>query len=395
MRAQGVTLGHFPQSFEYATIGGFAATRSAGQASSGYGRFDELVTSLRLTAPAGTLRTLETPHTAAGPVAARARPGLGGRARGDHARSPRGCARRPSGAATRRGWRPTSHRAPTSCARWRRRGALPDVVRLSDEAETRISLALSGTGGAKRALLGGYLRLRRRDRRLHRDLRLGGRGRGGGAPPVARRPGSCAPAGRRALGSAPGRAWERGRYDGPYLRDELMDLGYLARRSRRRTTWSEPAATSTTRFGRRSDPRSRPQGTHGLVMCHLSHAYPDGASLYFTFIAPRRRRARSSSSGARRRRRPREAIVEAGGTITHHHGVGRDHVPYMRAEVGELGHRRPARRQGPPRPGRDHEPGQAAAVRRRGIWVRPRPAYWRRHRIQKTHRGRSRWPTPK
>jgi alkyldihydroxyacetonephosphate synthase len=64
---QGLTLGHFPQSFEYATIGGFAATRSAGQASSGYGRFDALVNAVRLIAPAGDLRTLETSHTAAGP----------------------------------------------------------------------------------------------------------------------------------------------------------------------------------------------------------------------------------------------------------------------------------------------------------------------------------------
>src|SRR3954466_2937844 len=64
----GLTLGHFPQSFEYATVGGFAATRSAGQASSGYGRFDALVSSVRLLAPAGELATLETPHTAAGPA---------------------------------------------------------------------------------------------------------------------------------------------------------------------------------------------------------------------------------------------------------------------------------------------------------------------------------------
>ncbi len=68
VRARGFTIGHFPQSFEYATVGGFAATRSAGQASAGYGRFDELVTSLAMVTPAGELRTLATPHTAAGPA---------------------------------------------------------------------------------------------------------------------------------------------------------------------------------------------------------------------------------------------------------------------------------------------------------------------------------------
>ena len=113
----GLTLGHFPQSFEYATIGGFAATRSAGQASSGYGRFDALVSSVRLIAPAGELRTLETPHTAAGPalrelivgsegvfgvipdVTVRVRPA-------------------PRSVATRPGSRRASRPAPRSSARW-------------------------------------------------------------------------------------------------------------------------------------------------------------------------------------------------------------------------------------------------------------------------------------
>ena len=65
---RGATIGHFPQSFEQATIGGFAATRSAGQASSGYGRFDDMVTGIELTAPSGRLRTRRIPHTAAGPA---------------------------------------------------------------------------------------------------------------------------------------------------------------------------------------------------------------------------------------------------------------------------------------------------------------------------------------
>ena len=71
-------------------------------------------------------------------------------------------------------------------------------------------------------------------------------------------------------------------------------------------------------------------------MCHLSHAYPDGASLYFTFIAPRRPGAELEQWHASKTAAS-AAIVETGGTITHHHGVGRDHVPYMRAEIGELG----------------------------------------------------------
>ena len=102
------------------------------------------------------------------------------------------------------------------------------------------------------------------------------------------------------------------------------------------------------------------QGTPGLVFCHLSHAYADGASLYFTFIS-RARRGAELEQWAAVKTAACEAIVATGGTITHHHAVGRDHAPYMAAEVGETGHRGPAGGEGAARPGRDHEPGQAPA----------------------------------
>jgi alkyldihydroxyacetonephosphate synthase len=141
--------------------------------------------------------------------------------------------------------------------------------------------------------------------------------------------------GAAALGSAPGNSWHRGRYDGPYLRDELLDLGYVAETLETAHTWS--------RLGELHDAvraaigaSLAAQGTPGIVMGHLSHAYRDGASLYFTFIARRRPGAELEQWRAVKAAAS-EAIVESGGTITHHHGVGRDHVPYMRAEVGELG----------------------------------------------------------
>jgi alkyldihydroxyacetonephosphate synthase len=211
---------------------------------------------------------------------------------------------------------------------------LPDVVRLSDTAETRVSLALSGTTGSKRAVLSSYLRLRRRAGGCL--LVCGWEGERGA---VERRRALSGRALRRggavALGGAPGRAWNRGRYDGPYLRDELLDLGYMAETLETAHTWSRlghlyeevRSAIGAALAG---------QGTHGLVMCHLSHAYRDGASLYFTFLARRRPGAELEQWRAVKAAAS-QAIVDAGGTITHHHGVGRDHAPYMRAEVGELG----------------------------------------------------------
>ena len=142
--ARGFTVGHFPQSFEYATIGGFAATRSAGQASSGYGRFDELVTALAIATPIGELRTLLDAAHRRRARAARAGARLRGSARRDHRGHRAGAAGAAARAVTRPG-SPSDFAAGAEIVRsLAQADALPDVTRLSDEEETRISLALVG-----------------------------------------------------------------------------------------------------------------------------------------------------------------------------------------------------------------------------------------------------------
>jgi alkyldihydroxyacetonephosphate synthase len=333
LAAEGFTLGHFPQSFEYATIGGFAATRSAGQASSGYGRFDALVTAIEMITPTGEMRTLATPHTAAGPALREVivgSEGVLGVITDVTVRI------RPAPQALRyEGWFAKSfgdaHEAVRALAQSE---ALPDVIRVSDERETAVSFGLAGTPGATRRALDAYLRLR---------------GVSGGCLVICGWEGDQGEVERRrtrsarmlrgsglvGLGAAPGRAWHRGRYDGPYLRDELLDRGYLVETLETAHTWSRLDELYRAVGGALSSSLDA-AGTPGIVMCHLSHAYPDGASLYFTFIAPSRPGAeiehwRGVKTAAC------EAIVSAGGTITHHHAIGRDHAPYMPAEVGDLG----------------------------------------------------------
>ena len=330
---RGFTAGHFPQSFEYATIGGFAATRSAGQASAGYGRFDELVTALAIATPIGELRTLLTPHTAAGPALRELVLGSEGVLGAITEVTVRV---RPAPQARRyEAWIASDFEAGAELVRSLAQGdSLADVTRLSDEQETRVSLALAGTDGARRTALDAYLKLRRRsggclmicgwegteqdvDRRRALSARLLRRG---GAVP---------------LGQAPGRAWERGRFAGPYMRDELIDQGYLIETLETSHTWSRVGELHRS-VADALDRALREQGTPGIVMCHLSHAYRDGASLYFTFAARARAGAELDQWRAVKRAAC-EAIVAAGATITHHHAVGRDHAPYMRAEVGETG----------------------------------------------------------
>jgi alkyldihydroxyacetonephosphate synthase len=328
----GHTIGHFPQSFEQGTIGGFAATRSAGQASSGYGRFDELVTAVELTAPAGVLRTLQTPHTAAGPALRELVLGSEGTLGVITSVT---CRVRPSPAKRHyEGWIAPSWVAGREIVRaLAQNGEQPDVLRLSDEEETRVSLQLSGAEGAQKRALEAYLALRRRSagclmicgwegepESVRRRRAVGRRRlRAGGAVP---------------LGSAAGRSWEKGRYEGPYLRDELMGMGVFVETLETSHTWSRLDELYQAVGGALKDVL----GQRSIVMCHLSHAYRDGASLYFTFLA----RARSGPEAQIEQWREAkgaacDAIVSAGGTITHHHAVGRDHAPYMEAEVGELG----------------------------------------------------------
>jgi alkyldihydroxyacetonephosphate synthase len=330
---QDLTLGHFPQSFEYATVGGFAATRSAGQASSGYGRFDDLVSAVRLIAPAGELRTLDTPHTAAGPSLRELIVG----SEGVLGIIPEATVRvRPAPRVRRyEGWIAESFEAGAEIVRALAQGpGLPDVIRVSDEEETRASLALSGPRGLAGTLFGGYLGLRRR-----REGCLMAVGLEGDEESVARRRALAVRELRRGgaayLGQAAGRSWEHGRFQAPYLRDTLMDMGAMVETLETSHAWAgleglRDAVTAAIRDSLAAG------GTPGLVLCHLSHAYADGASLYYTFIA-RSRRGEEIEQWAAVKRAASEAIVVHGGTITHHHAVGHDHAPYMEAEVGRTG----------------------------------------------------------
>ncbi|HYH62329.1 MAG TPA: FAD-binding oxidoreductase [Solirubrobacterales bacterium] len=333
LTAEGLTLGHFPQSFEFATIGGFAATRSAGQASAGYGRFDDLVSAIEMATPSGPIRTLATKHTAAGPALRELIVGSEGTLGVITDVSVRV---RPAPATKRyEGWIAEDFESGAEVIRTlAQSGALPDVTRLSDPEETRISLAMAGMEGLQRSAFDAYLRLRKRAGGCMLIV-----GWEGTAEDVERRRSISArilrKGGAVSLGQAPGKAWAHGRFEGPYLRDELMSLGYFVETLETSHTWSRyQELYDAVRSGLRGALEA--EGTPGIVMCHLSHAYADGASLYYTFIAPSKPGSEIEHWRAVKTAAC-EAIVATGGTITHHHAVGRDHAPYMQAEVGEVG----------------------------------------------------------
>jgi alkyldihydroxyacetonephosphate synthase len=326
LTSRGLTLGHFPQSYEYATIGGYAATRSAGQASSGVGRIDANVVSLRAATPAGDLRTATVPSSAAGPSLRELLVGSEG-ALG--VLTELTLRVRPAPIARRyEGWFAHSFgEGADALRRLAQAGLSPDVARLSDEDETRMNLAFAGTPQVLGRLLGvrGY---------RHGCLMIfGWEGR---PEAIARRRSPAArilrSAGAMYVGRAVGETWRKHRYAGPYLRDDMLDRGVLVETLETATTWSRLSALH---LAVRDALHGALNATPPLVACHISHLYATGASLYFTVLArqgsdpPAQWRAAKAAAS--------DAIAAHGATITHHHAIGRDHAPWLGAEASELG----------------------------------------------------------
>lgn len=318
--AHGLSLGHFPQSFEFASIGGFAATRSSGQASAGYGRFDDMVVRLQIATPQGSLDLGRAPASAAGPDLRELFVGSEGTLGIITAVTLR-VHPVPETTAYQAWSFPDFGTGAAALRTVVQTGAAPTVLRLSDEAETGLNLARSGDIGGNPVT--GCLAITTFE---------------GTAAHVAARAAEAeallTAAGGTALGEAPARQWEHGRFAAPYLRDALLDVGVLCETLETATSWANLAHLKAAVTTALTDTLGA-QGTPALVMCHISHTYPSGASLYFTVVAKQlddplaQWHLAKTAAG--------DAIVTAGGTITHHHAVGADHRPWMAAEIGDLG----------------------------------------------------------
>jgi alkyldihydroxyacetonephosphate synthase len=318
---RGFSLGHFPQSFQFATIGGFAATRSSGQDSAGYGRFNDMVRGLRTVTPAGVLDLGRAPESAAGPDLRQLMIG----SEGVFGIITRVRVRvHPVPAATRyEAWSfPDFATGADALRAVVQTGTGPTVIRLSDEAETGVNLATTERIGED-TITGGCLAItvfegtEAHVESRHAETRALLAARGG-----------------TSLGEAPAHAWEHGRFGAPYLRDSLLSAGALCETLETATNWSNVPALKAAVTEALTSALAE-SGTPALVLCHISHVYPTGASLYFTVVAGQRgnpieqwRTAKAAAS---------DAMMRTGATITHHHAVGADHRPWMRAEVGDLG----------------------------------------------------------
>lgn len=330
----GWTMGHYPQSHQEATVGGYVTTRSVGQSSTGYGRSDDLVIGLRIVTKDGIYQIGgKAPASATGPGILQLLVGSEGIF---------GIV----SAATMR-----LHRLPTEklyaarmfpsfqagaaalkqMAQELGKGMMPTVCRLSDEEETLDALILAGSPGFK---LHQYCQFRGLKKPCLLIMVWEGHDRdmlwakSVGAKRIIRQHGGVWVPNLLAT------KWEHGRFSGPYLRDKVMAHKLLAETLETATTWDKLMLT----YRKVQDAILRAGKQHGkglIVQCHISHVYESGASLYYTFVGPQAKDPLRQWEEIKKV--ACQAIVESGATISHHHSVGLYHRDYLQPEVSDLG----------------------------------------------------------
>jgi alkyldihydroxyacetonephosphate synthase len=303
LKRHGLTLRHYPQSFELSTLGGWIATRAGGHYATLHTHIDDFVESVRAITPAGAWESRRLPGSGAGPSPDRmliGSEGILGVITEAWVRVQEPPAHRESAAVLFDGFDPGAE-AVRALAQSR---LFPSNCRLLDPSEA----ALTGAVPDDRALLVlGFEGPTPVDGQMAQALELC---RDHGGEQRQRRGESEA-------------SWRDAFLRAPYLRDTLVAAGVLAETFESAVTWDRlPAFVGEVR--ERSLAALEGQGR---VTCRLTHAYPDGAAPYFTVLAPARR-GEEVEQWDELKRVASEAIAAAGGTITHHHAIGRDHRPW-------------------------------------------------------------------
>jgi alkyldihydroxyacetonephosphate synthase len=333
LRPHGYTLGHFPQSFEYSTLGGWIVTRSSGQQSLHYGRIEALFAGARVETPVGTLRIPTLPASAAGIDMREILLGSEGRL-GIVTEATVRVSALPEHESFHGIFFPDWQRAETAVRTMAQAGIGLSMLRLSNAMETLTTLRLAGDGSSVR-LLERYLAMRgaRDEKCLLMAGVTGDRVACAAALRAAR--GVASRHGGVYIGRRLGDRWEHNRFRGVYFRNAMWEHGYAIETAETAVDWPRVGsmvrdleAAARTAFG----------STPIHAYTHLSHVYPEGSSVYSTFIFPIASKLEENlARWTRLKRGLCEAIVANRGTISHQHGVGVDHKPYLAAEKGELG----------------------------------------------------------
>ncbi len=340
----GLTLRHFPQSFELATLGGWIATRAAGHFATVWTHIEDFVESVRALTPVGVWQSRRLPGSGAGVSPDRMLAGSEGTL-GVIVEAWMRVQLRPTHRAGGGVRFASFARGAEAVRALAQSGLNPANCRLIDPREARLTVA--GDGSHALLVLGFESSDHPVDGALARALELcrehggevgdgrragaavgsGGAGAGGAGAGGGRRVGGAGEAGGGDEGGDAVGSWREAFLRAPYLRDVFVAMGVISETFETAITWERfPAFHERVRDA--AEQALRDVGaTHGRVMCRFTHAYPDGVAPYFTVLA-RGRRGEEVEQWAAVKRAVSDAILSGGGTITHHHAVGRDHRPW-------------------------------------------------------------------
>lgn len=326
LNRQGYSCGHFPQSFEYSTVGGWISARGAGQASTGYGKIEDMLVSVKVVTPAGVIVTRDFPRMAQGWDIFRLFAGAEGTL-GVITEATLHVFNYAPENTTSAAFIFRSFEAAVEAMRIiiQAECGKPHLFRISDPDETDIAFRTGGFEGtlADRALQ--MLGFKTGSRCL---MFVTVEGEKDYARFVIRKIKRKARAGKGLyIGTSPVRKWLEQRYSSAYMRDPLMDLGIMTDTLETAVTWENLLKVwkaAHEYVARRSK---------AFMMIHISHVYENGANLYFTFLSPMEK-GNEKNDFTTFHRGLVETILEHGGSISHHHGVGRVLGPWMEGHLG-------------------------------------------------------------
>jgi alkyldihydroxyacetonephosphate synthase len=322
LRPEGLTLRHFPQSFEFSTLGGWIATRSGGHFATLYTHIDDLVESVRAITPSGAWESRRLPGSGAGPSPDRMLIGSEG-VLGVITEAWMRLQERPRFKASVGVAFDDFDAAARAVREISQSGLNPSNCRLLDASETELTHA--GPPGKALLVLGFESAHHPVDGSI--EIAITAARDHGGEPGEVR--------GQRSGGGSDDAvgAWRQAFLAAPYLRDNFVALGVLSDTFETAITWERfsefHARVMETARAAVAEASGVPASGNGAprLSCRFTHTYPDGPAPYYTVLAPARRRS-EVEQWDEVKAAASEAILAAGGTITHHHAVGRDHRPW-------------------------------------------------------------------
>src|SRR5688572_25015035 len=321
LRPHELTLRHFPQSFEFSTLGGWLATRSGGHYATLYTHIDDFVEAMRVVTPSGVSESRRLPGSGAGPSPDRLFLGSEG-ALGIITEAWMRLQDRPrfrAGTSVRFTGEQGFARGAAAVRALAQSGLAPTNCRLLDAGEAQTAGA--GDGSACVLVLGFESADHPLDAWIARAAELC-RDAGGIVPDDAVRTRTDDAATREGAAGA----WRNAFLNAPYLRDALVRAAFVSETFETATTWDAFEAFHAAVSEATRDAVKRVCGA-GAVTCRFTHVYPDGPAPYYTVMAPGRRGG-ELEQWAEIKHAASEALLRHGGTITHHHAVGRDHRPW-------------------------------------------------------------------